>query len=236
MYGKTFKEINTKKIIKYKLNKSYVISQLFDEIDYSLFKLVLVNDVSVSINEKNYLLITEISNDKISSSYIKMNKIMLNKSISKIYYLCFQKKKTSLKIKTTKTITKHKILKFKSLYKKNNLLKYWGDMATILKNKNGSVKVINMLKNKQSSMEFHINKKESYYICSGKLKLGLRYSRAKQRSLILNRGNSFLMKPGTMHMRLSIQDTFILEMSTKDEDNDSIIVEDGLKYKFNEIR
>ena len=34
----------------------------------------------------------------------------------------------------------------------------------------------------------------------------------------------------------SLKDTFILEMSTKDEDNDSIIVEDGLKYKFNEIR
>ena len=43
------------------------------------------------------------------------------------------------------------------------------------------------------------------------------------------------MKPGTMHMRMSIKDTFILEMSSKDEDNDSIIVEDGLKYNFHEI-
>jgi len=93
-----------------------------------------------------------------------------------------------------------------------------------------------MLKDTQSSMEFHINKKESYFICSGKIKLGLRYSRAKQKSLIINKDNSFLMNPGTMHMRMSLKDTFILEMSTKDEDNDSIIVEDGLKYTFNEIR
>ena len=77
---------------------------------------------------------------------------------------------------------------------------------------------------------------EPTFIISGKLRLGIRYSRAKQRSLYLLKNNSFMMQPGTMHMRMAVKNTIILEMSTKDEDNDSIIVEDGLKYKFHEIR
>jgi hypothetical protein len=40
------------------------------------------------------------------------------------------------------------------------------------------------------------------------------------------------MKPGTMHMRMSKSNSKILEMSTKDSDNDSIIVHDGKNYKF----
>ena len=236
MYGKTFNEINTKKIIKYKKNKTYAVAQLFCETEYSLFKLIIFNNTEISINEKNFLLITDISNKKISSSFIKKGKIILNRSISKSYYLCFQKRITNLKISITKIKSNKRLLKIKNLYKDNNLIKYWGNMATLFKNMKGSVKVINMLKDTQSSMEFHINKKESYFICSGKIKLGLRYSRAKQKSLIINKDNSFLMNPGTMHMRMSLKDTFILEMSTKDEDNDSIIVEDGLKYTFNEIR
>ena len=236
MYGKKFEEINTKQKIKYQKNKSYSLARIFCEKEYSLFKLVLLDDNSITIKEKNLLLITETSNTIISSAHIKKSQIFLNKSISKIYYVCFQQKKISLNISILKKNKIKEVLKIKNIYNKNNQKKYWGNMVTLLKNKKGSVKIINMLKNTQSSMEFHINKKESYFICSGRLKLGLRYSRAKQKSLFLNKNDSFLMKPGTMHMRMSIKDTFILEMSSKDEDNDSIIVEDGLKYNFHEIK
>jgi mannose-6-phosphate isomerase-like protein (cupin superfamily) len=91
-----------------------------------------------------------------------------------------------------------------------------------------------MKKDTQSSMEFHINKKESYYINSGKLYLGLRYGRAKQKIIKLNKNDIFLMRPGTMHMRMSQNDTNIIEMCTADSNNDSIIVHDGKKYKFYE--
>ena len=40
------------------------------------------------------------------------------------------------------------------------------------------------------------------------------------------------MKPGTMHMRMAKANCKIIEMSTKDNDNDSIIVHDGKKYQF----
>ena len=118
--------------------------------------------------------------------------------------------------------------------KHRNIKKYWGNILTLLTNKKGAVKIINMKNNTQSSMEFHINKKESYYINFGKLYLGLRYGRAKQKIIKLNKNNVFLMKPGTMHMRMSKNDTNIIEMCTADSNNDSIIVHDGKKYKFYE--
>tara|TARA_B110000977_G_C11088756_1_gene495881 strand:+ start:3601 stop:4308 length:708 start_codon:yes stop_codon:yes gene_type:complete len=235
MYGKKFKEINTKKLIKYKKTKSYFISRIFCEKEYSLFKLVLFKSCNILVNEKNFLLISKISNEKIYSSFIK-KKITLNINDSKTYYFCFQNKKNNLRLSVLKEKDNQTITKIKKLHNKEFQIKYWGNMTTLLRNKKGSIKVINMLKSSQSSMEFHINKKESYFICSGKLRLGLRYARAKQKSVFLNNNNSFLMKPGTMHMRIAIKDTSILEMSSKDADNDSIIVEDGLKYKFHDIK
>ena len=121
---------------------------------------------------------------------------------------------------------------------KNSSLKkkYWGQIITLFSNKNGACKIINMKKESQSSMEFHIRKKENYYINYGKIDLGIRYGRAKQKTIKLSNKCSFLMLPGTMHMRIARQDTQIIEMSTKDEDNDSIIVHDGKKFKFVETR
>ena len=42
----------------------------------------------------------------------------------------------------------------------------------------------------------------------------------------------FLYFSGLMHMRIAIKDTMIIEWSTKDDDADSNIVEDGKVYKF----
>ena len=81
-------------------------------------------------------------------------------------------------------------------------------------------------------MEFHIKKKENYFIDYGELDLGLRYSRAKNSIIKLKQNYTFLMKPGTIHMRMAIKDTKIIEISNKDFDNDSIIVHDGKTYKF----
>ena len=89
-----------------------------------------------------------------------------------------------------------------------------------------------MKKNSQSSMEFHINKKENYFIEYGQVKLGIRYSRGLNGLINLKKNNSFLMKPGTMHMRMAKTNCRIIEMSNRDMDSDSIIVHDGKNYKF----
>ena len=108
--------------------------------------------------------------------------------------------------------------------------KYWGNMATIFEDDVHSVKRIFMKAGTQSSMEFHIKKREMYFIESGQLKVGVRIGRAKNKSLILNEGDVFHIEPGLMHMRMAITDVVIIEVSTKDDDGDSNIVEDGLKY------
>ena len=89
-----------------------------------------------------------------------------------------------------------------------------------------------MKSNTQSSMEYHIKKDEFYYIQSGKLKVGMRIGRAKNKSVILKKGDVFHISPGLMHMRIALEDTVIIEWSNKDEDTDSNIVEDGKIYKF----
>ena len=108
--------------------------------------------------------------------------------------------------------------------------KYWGNMITIFEGENYSVKRIFMNAGTQSSLEFHVKKKESYYIESGKLKVGLRVGRAKNTSIELNPGDVFHINPGLMHMRIAVTDVVIIEASTKDDDGDSHIVEDGRTY------
>ena len=83
----------------------------------------------------------------------------------------------------------------------------------------------------QSSMEYHVKKQEAYYIESGRLKVGTRIGRAKNTSLVLNKGDVFHIPVGFMHMRIALEDTVIIEFSTLDDDADSHIVEDGKIYK-----
>lgn len=109
--------------------------------------------------------------------------------------------------------------------------KYWGNMKTLFENDQYSVKRIFMKKDTQSSMEFHIKKEESYYIESGKLRIGTRIRRAENTSFVLNRGEIFHIPVGFMHMRMALEDTVIIEFSTLDDDGDSYLVEDGKTYK-----
>lgn len=109
--------------------------------------------------------------------------------------------------------------------------KYWGDMKTLFENDLYTVKRIFMKKDTQSSMEYHVKKQESYYIESGRLKIGTRIGRAKNTSLILEKGDVFHIPVGFMHMRIALEDTVIIEFSTLDDDGDSHIVEDGKTYK-----
>ena len=109
--------------------------------------------------------------------------------------------------------------------------KYWGNMKTLFENDQYSVKRIFMKKDTQSSMEFHIKKEESYYIESGKLRIGTRIRRAENASFVLNRGEIFHIPVGFMHMRMALEDTVIIEFSTLDDDGDSYLVEDGKTYK-----
>ncbi len=112
--------------------------------------------------------------------------------------------------------------------------KYWGYIKTVFGNNDFTLKEVFMKSNTQSSMEYHIKKDEYYYIQRGKLKVGMRIGRAKNKSIILEKGDIFHIPPGLMHMRIALEDTLIIEWSNKDDDTDSNIVEDGKVYKFTE--
>lgn len=107
--------------------------------------------------------------------------------------------------------------------------KYWGNIGTFSENDFGGKRIF-LRKGCQSSMEFHLEKYESYYVHSGKVRVGLRCGRAENRSLILTAGEAFDIHPGVMHMRIALEDTVIIEASTRDSDKDSHLVEDGQKY------
>ena len=108
--------------------------------------------------------------------------------------------------------------------------KYWGYMETLFNFEGCTTKRIFMKKGSQSSLEFHCQKKEVYYIESGILKVGVRIGRGENKSVLAEQGEIFHIKPGLMHMRMALTDCVIIEVSTKDEDSDSHIVADGRTY------
>ncbi|MGC2498933.1 MAG: cupin domain-containing protein [Acidobacteriaceae bacterium] len=112
--------------------------------------------------------------------------------------------------------------------------KYWGRIETIL-SEDVADKRIFVQKGGQSSLEYHVEKSESYYIHSGLLKVGLRIGRAENRSIVMMAGQSYDVRPGVMHMRIGLEDTVILEVSTRDSDSDSYLVEDGQTYRHIDV-
>jgi mannose-6-phosphate isomerase-like protein (cupin superfamily) len=108
--------------------------------------------------------------------------------------------------------------------------KYWGTIETVV-SQDMAGKRIELRADSQSSLEFHCSKVETYYIHSGKVKVGLRIGRGENRSVIVAAGETFEVPPGLMHMRIGIEDSVIIEVSTRDDDRDSHLVEDGRTYQ-----
>ena len=104
--------------------------------------------------------------------------------------------------------------------------KYWGNIQTML-NRAYTGKRLFFKQGKHSSLHFHCNKTETYFIHSGELLVRLRAGRGEDRSFTLHAGDTLFIPPGLMHQDGAIQDTVIIEVSTHDEDSDSFIIEDG---------
>lgn len=109
--------------------------------------------------------------------------------------------------------------------------KWYGSIKTLVSTNLYACKIIEMKAGGQSSLEFHVNKTETYLILKGELKVGFRIGKARNCSRIVKEGHSITIPPGVMHIRIALKDTTILEVSTPDDDADSHIVEDGRKYK-----
>ena len=108
---------------------------------------------------------------------------------------------------------------------------YWGSIQTLVDTPEYSAKRIWMRAGCQSSLEYHVHKKETYLIEEGLLIVGLRERRAINTEVALKIGDVFTIFPGQMHMRIAVTDVQILEVSTHDEACDTYFVEDGKTYK-----
>jgi mannose-6-phosphate isomerase-like protein (cupin superfamily) len=113
--------------------------------------------------------------------------------------------------------------------------KYWGRIESIVSDDEIAAKRIFVQKGGQGSLEYHVEKRETYYIHSGKVKVGLRIGRAENRSIVMTPGESYDVRPGVMHLRIGLEDTVIIEVSTRDSDSDSYLVEDGQTYRHIDI-
>ncbi len=223
MFGKKLLDINTYKSF-YREKKSF--TKIYSNSDFFFYRFNSTGNFQ--INVVSYFLSIDSQNPKIIKLYkVNANDIFYFKSNLKYFF--FSNKKISLKKINTLINNEHKSLKIL-----NTKTKYWGQIITLFNNKkfNLAAKVIFMNKNTQSSLEYHLNKTEAYYIELGMIHLGLRYGRAKQSIIKLSAKSSFFMSRGIMHMRISKKDSMIVEISTFDEDSDSYIVEDGKKFNF----
>ncbi|MBF0491218.1 MAG: hypothetical protein HQM15_00365 [Deltaproteobacteria bacterium] len=108
--------------------------------------------------------------------------------------------------------------------------KYWGSIESILSDDYAAKRIV-LKAGSRGSMEFHCKKKEAYFLQSGLVKVGVRVGRAENKSLILNPGDAFVIPVGLMHCRMGLEDSVIIEVSTKDDDKDSHLVEDGNTYQ-----
>ena len=111
--------------------------------------------------------------------------------------------------------------------------KYWGSIESIVSESFAGKRMV-LQKDGQSSLEFHCHKTESYYLQSGKLKVGLRVGRGENTSVVLFAGQTFTIMPGLMHMRIALEESVLIEISTRDSDQDSHLVEDGKTYHHKE--
>jgi len=164
----------------------------------------------------------------------------LTKSVAYFFSNGFQTK--DLHYTETTKKAKNSFKKSMNLVKKNKAKpkntsdfrkKYWGSIETIV-DKNYCGKKIVMKRNTQNSLEVHCNKHETYFVHSGKVKIGLRIDRAENKSVLLKKGEVFNIPPGLIHMKIAPQNCVIMEISTKDDDSDSHLVEDGTKYVHKE--
>jgi len=179
-----------------------------NEVEYGNSNLPLILEPKPKINENGNLILNAIEEPE-----YKLDKYIYPQD-NRIEYKFYNAERDNIVPKPTKKVNK-----------------YWGYMTTLTDESGISVKEIIMNKDTQSSLEFHLYKKESYIIEYGKLKVGFRVGRAINKSIVMTPGQVITIPVGMMHMRMALEETKIVEISTTDSDSDSHLVEDGKIYK-----
>lgn len=109
--------------------------------------------------------------------------------------------------------------------------KPWGKEIWFAYNNNKYVgKIIEVLKNKRLSLQYHQKKHETMYINQGEVELTLENNKGKLITSILKKGAAVEILPGRKHRIKALKNSIIFEVSTIEVD-DVIRVEDDFGRK-----
>jgi mannose-6-phosphate isomerase-like protein (cupin superfamily) len=107
--------------------------------------------------------------------------------------------------------------------------KGWGFEKWLVNNEEYCGKLLYMVKNRKLSWHYHIQKKESFYIQSGKVLI--KYSEndniESAKSKILESGDVFHVSRLMRHQLIALEDSEIFEFSTTHYDEDSYRIMKG---------
>ena len=99
--------------------------------------------------------------------------------------------------------------------KKNKIIiKPWGYEELISHNKNYVLKKLMMKKGHRCSLQYHQKKHETIYVLTGSLKILIGKKKNNLKKKILNKGQSIIIKPFTIHRMEGLSKTIYLEAST----------------------
>ncbi len=227
-YGNTFEEVASRKNHPEKIETKYGWKvEVINELEFSLKQYIIKKDFDGKVEfngvvflEKGNLVIKGVVLENQKSIRLPKDSYDIKADEECLLYVFSGSSETELDLEP------------KEMF--DILDKYWGKIESIESNDNFAAKRIFMNADGQSSLEYHCHKKEGYIIQSGKLKVGTRVGRAENKSIILEAGDVVVIPQGVMHMRIGMEDTIIIEISTKDDDADSHLVEDGHKYVHKE--
>lgn len=117
----------------------------------------------------------------------------------------------------------------KTTSKQTLVPKGWGFEKWITNNDLYCGKLLYFVKGKKCSWHYHKLKDEVFYIQSGKLlvRYGFDTDKTVANEILLERGDSFHVKPYLIHQMTALEDTEMFEFSTQHFDEDSYRVEKG---------
>lgn len=102
---------------------------------------------------------------------------------------------------------------------------HWADVLWTMVNRSYAGKKIFFKKGNNSSFHFHCQKIETYFVHSGKLLLRFRAGKGEDGYFVVNPGQAVDITPGLIHQAGGLEDTIVIEVSTRDSDKDAFLVE-----------
>jgi len=98
----------------------------------------------------------------------------------------------------------------------------WGGEIEIHNGDGYCGRVLNVLQDRKCSLHYHIKKKETFYVLSGRIKVVLSFD-LRDETIILEEGESIDIPRQVLHQFIGLTDSKVLEVSTEDIGEDDII-------------